>query len=298
MNSDIDDTTTTDGETKARKPFDAATLSALLPGLGHIYLGQFQRGILWIGAVTSLMLAAIIALLIHPGGSGFTFAMTLIVIGIGASIVCVVNTWRLARSRRDGHYQLREYNRWYVYVIFFLVGSVGSAVGLSYVLKTRVVQAFVIPTQSMMPTIDPGDRIVALKEVYFDRDPERGELVVFRSPENRRQFWIKRVVAVAGDQVEWRNDGAILVNGETLQHTAGQTDGEFTEKIGEREYSILLAQNQNASDSPGSLTVPSGHCFVLGDNRSNSKDSRHFGPVSYSSLTASPVAKVLGGRLK
>ena len=280
-----------------RKSLDAASLSALLPGLGHIYLGQFQRGILWIGATTSLMLAAVLTLLIHPGSSGFSLAMALLATAIGVSIVCLVQTWRLATALRDEPYQLREYNRWFVYIIFILIASLGSAIGLAYVLQTRVVQAFIIPTRSMMPTINPGNRIAALKEVYFDRDPERGELVVFRSPENRRKFWIKRVIGVAGDQIEWRADGDILVNGSALSHEPDGDDGKFTERSGEREYSVLLApaDNGNPPAPGGSVSVPPGHCFVLGDNRNNSKDSRHFGTIPYSSLTASPVLKISGG---
>jgi len=280
-----------------RKRIDAVSLSALLPGLGHIYLGLFQRGILWIGATTALMITAVLTLLFQPGGAGFTIAMTLLAIASGVSIVCLVQTWRLATAQRDEPYQLREYNRWYVYVTFILIASFGGAIGLAYVLQTRVVQAFVVPTKSMMPTIKPGSRIAALKEVYLDRDPERGELVVFRSPKNRRKFWIKRVIAVAGDQIEWRADGEILVNGSALPRKPEGSDSEFTERNGGREYSVLLVPTEdgNPPTPEGSVSVPPGHCFVLGDNRNNSNDSRHFGTVSYSSLTASPVLKISGG---
>ncbi len=66
MNPESDNPDTVKNSAR-RKRLDAASLSALLPGLGHIYLGQFQRGILWIGATTALMLAAVLTLLLHPG---------------------------------------------------------------------------------------------------------------------------------------------------------------------------------------------------------------------------------------
>ena len=279
---------------KPRKPLDAAGLSALLPGLGQIYCGDIRRGILWMGASFALLIAAVATLMMAPTRSGFAFAVGLIAVDVILCLICAIHAWRLAK-RVGREYPLKDYNRWYVYTVLLLIGICGSGLGLAFVLHERVVQAFVIPSKSMEPTIQHGDRIVTLKEVFLDRDPERGELVVFRNPEQRRQHYVKRVIAIAGDEVEWRENGEILVNGELLEQTPTEKEDEWVEENGGRDYTIRLTPDAVGGRTSGKLFVPDHQCFVLGDNRFVSRDSRYFGPIAYTALTARPVATVWGG---
>jgi signal peptidase I len=123
-----------------------------------------------------------------------------------------------------------------------------------------VLEAFRIPSESMVPTLEVGDRVLANKFVYRLTEPERGEIVVFESVgEGDDQKLIKRVVGVAGDEVEVRN-GTLLVNGEAREEP-------------------YLNRNLPFNDSYGPSEVPEGHVFVMGDNRANSADSRVFGPL-------------------
>jgi signal peptidase I len=179
-------------------------------------------------------------------------------------------------------------------VILVLLCGFGSAVGFAFVLQERVIQAFVIPSESMAPTINHGDRILTLKEVFLDRDPERGELVILRNPEQRRIRWVKRVIVIAGDHIEWRDNGEVLVNNTPLAHTPTDTE-DVHEENEERRYMIRLSTGANDSTSSGSMVVPQHHCFVMGDNRFKSRDSRHLGPIAYNGLIATPVAKIWGG---
>lgn len=279
---------------KPRKPLDAACLSALLPGLGQIYCGDIRRGILWMGASFALLIAAVATLMMAPTRSGFAFAVGLIAVDVILCLVCAIHAWRLG-MRVGRQYPLKDYNRWYVYTVLLLIGICGSGLGLAFVLNERVVQAFVIPTKSMEPTIESGNRIVTLKEVFLDRDPQRGELVVFRNPEQRRQHYVKRVIAIAGDEVEWLENGEVLVNGDLLKQTSTEKEDEWTEENGGHHYTIRLASDVVGGRTSGKLIVPDYQCFVLGDNRFVSRDSRYFGPIAYSALTARPVAKVWGG---
>ncbi len=281
--------------TRRRKPLDAACLSALLPGLGHLYCGQFQRGILWMGASVTLVIAAVVTLVLSPTRDGLQLAACFLVADLIVWGLCTYQSWRLARHL-EPDYELREYNRWYVYAVLMLLCGFGSAVGFAFVLHERVIQAFVIPSHSMEPTIRHGDRILTLKETYLDRDPQRGELVVFRNPDNRRQFYIKRIIAIAGDHIEWQDDGKVTVNDTPLIQTSTSSQGIFTEANGDHRYRIKLTSSIDTGNAAmGSLIVPPHHCFVLGDNRLNSRDSRHFGSIAYTSLVADPVAKVWGG---
>ena len=287
-------------KTSPRKPWDALSLSAVLPGLGQIYCGEFVAGMLWMGASISLLIAAIIALMVDSGRGGLMVGAVLLGIEIILWTVNMILTWRSAK-RTPPDYRLLEFNRWYIYLIFFVIAGIGTAAGAAFVLRERVLQAFVVPTGSMVPTINPGDRLVALKEVFLDRDPDHGELVVFRNPQKRRMFYVARIIATAGDTVEWRENGDVLVNDKMLTRAPTAKSGEFTEENEGNRYLIRLTPAEKTSDQSrsGRVVVPPQHGFVLGDNRFNAKDSRHDGPLPYANLHAKPVAKLWGkGKLR
>ena len=122
-----------------------------------------------------------------------------------------------------------------------------------------VLEAFRIPSESMVPTLEVGDRVFVNKFIYRFTEPERGDVVVFESVNGGEEDLIKRVVGVAGDEVEVRN-GTLLVNGEDREEP-------------------YLNRNLPFNDSYGPTEVPEGHVFVMGDNRANSADSRVFGPL-------------------
>jgi len=166
---------------------------------------------------------------------------------------------------------------------------------LAYALDVReqLIQPFIIPQASMYPTILPKDRIIAVKNAYQTTDPQRGDLVLFAYPDDRRIFYIKRVVALAGDTVEIKS-GNLYVNGVKLSReslgpatiSSGKTTstGEvFYENNNGAKYRIFLAQETPAADF-GPITVPKHDCFVMGDNRNDSRDSRYFGSIAVTSL--------------
>ena len=142
---------------------------------------------------------------------------------------------------------------------FLVILAVAFVLVFGFV-RPFVLEAFRIPSESMVPTLLVGDRVLANKFVYRLTEPERGEVVVFESVgEGDDQKLIKRVVGVAGDEVEVRN-GTLLVNGEDREEP-------------------YLNRNLPFNDSYGPSEVPEGHVFVMGDNRANSADSRVFGPL-------------------
>lgn len=210
-------------------------------------------------------------------------------------ILAAIDSFRLARHTRLD-YQLKEYNRWYVYVLL-LVLPMGGYVGYGLHVRAQYIQAFVIPSHSMHPSIMYGDRVLANKMAYTSSDPLRGDLVIFPNPDNRRQRYIKRVVAIEGDTVEIRG-GILIVNGKEIERreltemseasTSGRFPGTvFEETNANATYRIILtSKGGEAKDDLRPTTVPKYHCFVLGDNRHNARDSRQFGPV--------PLAGIIG----
>ena len=150
---------------------------------------------------------------------------------------------------------------------------------LALVIRTYIVQAFKIPSGSMIPTLLIGDHILVNKFIYgtkipfsdrrflvFEK-PERGDIVVFRYPEAPKRDFIKRVIATEDDILESKNR-TVYVNGEVLiEPYVYYTD------------SAIRCERNNPRDNFGPLIVPKGKVFVMGDNRDQSYDSRHWGFV-------------------
>ena len=118
----------------------------------------------------------------------------------------------LRRIRYD--YTLKDYNHWAVYLMLIWISGAGCT-GYAYYLKT-IVGDFRIPKNTMAPTIMAGDRVFSNNMAYDQKNPEYGDVVLFKNPENRKIKYIKRVVALGGDTVEMK-DGQLLINGNALE---------------------------------------------------------------------------------
>lgn len=141
--------------------------------------------------------------------------------------------------------------------------SILIAILLALVARTYVIQAFKIPTGSMRPTLLEGDRLMVNKFIYRFREPQRGDIIVFRYPEDPKRAFIKRLAGKPGDEVEIRY-GRIYVNGEVLSNPDVFTQHYY--------YNI-------AGYGTGRIAVPKDAYFVLGDNSASSRDSRYWGFV-------------------
>ena len=175
------------------------------------------------------------------------------------------------------------------------------------VLRSFIFEPFRIPSGSMIPTLLVGDFILVNKFAYGVRlpvvhtkvlnvgEPEAGDVAVFRFPDNPSLDYIKRVVGVPGDTIEYRdktltiNGEKILISGEEL-HRNPRTDairtGELvkTEQLGSVQHEILITLGRRGGFSEGTWKVPEGHYFMVGDNRDNSNDSRFWGFVPEENL--------------
>ncbi len=141
---------------------------------------------------------------------------------------------------------------------FLVILLVSFALVFGFV-RPFVVEAFYIPSESMIPTLQVGDRVLVNKFIFRFTAPERGDIVVFESVEGGGEDLIKRVVGVPRDEISVRR-GKLFVNGEP------QREPYVNKKFPDRSFFAPT-------------TVPKGHVFVMGDNRANSRDSRFFGPI-------------------
>jgi signal peptidase I len=182
-------------------------------------------------------------------------------------------------AKKEGReYRKRAYNRWYVYLgVLAVVTLLGQG---EADLVRRYVQAFKIPAGSMVPTLLIGDHLYIDKSIHRGwKLPERGEVIVFKFPEDETKDFIKRVIGMPGDIVEIQNK-KVFINGTPLD------DESYTQRIDPG----IIDRSINPRDNFGPVTVPATHYFVLGDNRDQSLDSRFWGFVELSKIKGKAVA--------
>jgi len=154
------------------------------------------------------------------------------------------------------------------------VEAILIAVLLALLIRTFVIQAFKIPSGSMIPTLQVGDHILVNKFVYRFRDPARGDVVVFKYPVDEHRDFIKRVIGLGGDQL-YIKDRQVFVNCRppgTACQPLREPWAYYEDRIGV------------GAEAFGPVQVPPGSYFVMGDNRFNSQDSRYWGFVKQDKL--------------
>ena len=153
--------------------------------------------------------------------------------------------------------------------------TIAVAVVLTVVVKSFILQAYSIPSESMVPTLNVGDRVVVFR---LNKDPARGDIVVFDRPADdpktdpsEPDVLIKRVIGLPGETIESR-DGKVYVDGKKLveDYLPDGTDTSITTPI----------------------TVPKGELLVLGDNRQHSFDGRFFGPIDKKLIVGRAIARI------
>ena len=228
----------------------------------------------------------------------FDFAALLVLLTLVSGGIWAADAWFIApRRARGGSGQgaepplpiVVEYAKSF-FPVFLVV----------LMLRSFIVEPFRIPSASMMPTLLEGDFILVNKYDYGIRlpvlnlkviergFPQRGDIVVFRYPENPSIPYIKRIIGLPGDVVEYR-DKHVYINGEEMRQEqagagAAPVPGIFgdgpshrVEGRGAMSHDILVDPRRSGPESR--WAIPDGHYFVMGDNRDNSRDSREWGLV-------------------
>ena len=161
---------------------------------------------------------------------------------------------------------------------------------LIFALRTFAYEPFQIPSGSMLPGLKVGDFLLVNKHVYGykinrigepsigGRDPEYGDVVVFVPPHVNAPF-VKRLIGKPGDVIRYQNKKLYVNNIPLDQQLISSKPGELIIKETFEETSRMIRLRETASEFPYEVTVPSGHYFVMGDNRDNSSDSRSWGFV-------------------
>jgi signal peptidase I len=262
---------------KNRKPWLAFTLSMLCPGLGQLYNGNLRAALVALGI--GLVLAVVTA--IYLFGSLALLAQA-VLLSLVFDLVFAVHAY--AEAKRLGPVVLKPFQRWWIYVGFAIV-VYGLPDGYGKIFPQRFL-SFQIPSESMLPNLLVGDRLVADGWAFWGKDPQRGDIVVFDYPKDPSIKYVKRVIGVPGDLVEMAS-GELYVNKKLVKQVrssqptfeqGGFPFVEFDELHDEKVYRIFRAQ-PSILVNYGPETVPEGSYFVMGDNRDRSNDSRFWGFV-------------------
>jgi signal peptidase I len=168
---------------------------------------------------------------------------------------------------------------------------IGSALVIAILIKTFLFQAFYIPSESMKPTLNVGDRVLVNKLSYKVHDVNRGDIVVFETPPRAKDAnseindLVKRVIGLPGDTVEFR-EGQVFVNGRLLSEP--YVHGQATKPL---DKNVPVGCGAPPDGQPGCV-IPPNELLVLGDNRPASKDSRFFGPIKESLIVGRVFVRI------
>jgi signal peptidase I len=255
----------------------AAVLGFLWPGVGYLYAGRGLLGLLLLlmfppAELCVYLLAALVPVPVLCVAIPAVLTLALhVVLSRGAA---------RAASEFPADKPLPLFSRWYSCLTAVVLTAGLSLLWVSGY-RTTFVQAFKIPTGAMEPTILIGDRLLVVKWAYGwreplfghviseGRQPKRGEIVVFRFPEDRSRAFLKRCIGLPGETVEVRGR-TVLIDGSPLREPYVR----FLKPYGSAVPDPDLFDNR---DNWGPERVPVGQYFVLGDNRDNSRDSRFWG---------------------
>jgi signal peptidase I len=278
-----------------RKPLLALAAALVMPGLGHVYLGDLVSGASLLFAIALAVPAFTRLALWAP--PAWLCGVVLLGIAVALALYAGSAVHAFRRAKQAPSSTLRSFQRPTVYALYVAVGYVFVLEPVSVHAREHWLETFVVPSASMTPGVLPGDRFFVDKTVGSSGGAklERGTVVIFTYPNDPRLIFIKRVVGLPGDRIEI--DGPILrVNGKNL--TLGPAHDAFAalhgltamrEQGAHGSYTVLWPGDSGAGTAlhpPTTYVVPPGAVFVLGDQRNQAVDSRAFGPV--------PLANVKG----
>lgn len=273
-------TTSQMGEPLARSPLSAAVLSLLLPGLGHLYVGQPRRAVALLGALFVLHAAFILCWFGWLPRSWIIAGVMLF--GVCLYTFAIIDA--ALAARRAGDYQRQRYNRWYVYVVILAAAPIVSA-ALTTVVAASVAGPgyYEVPSASMDPTLRVGDTLLVDTRYYRTHAPARGEVAAYTNPRQPGVTFIKRIVALGGDTIAV-SGGHVVIEGKPVA-----------------EPDVNVGDPASSQNNMPETAVPAGFVFVLGDNRENSADSRQadtHGPVPVGSLIGRATELVFSSELR
>lgn len=250
-----------------KNPLLAVFLSIIYPGIGQIYSGRRQQGLLFIVIIT-LTGGSLGAYIVHP--------ITKINLGIIAAYVLfivfcyhvIINSYFCAKKYNEGHNVEAStntiYNNIFGLVMLVLFAPLMLRLGLGLFVRANIIKAYRISSGAMSSTFIEGDRLMTDVRIYKKTQPQRGDIIVFSYPKDPKRDFIKRIIAFSGEKVEIKA-GDIYINDELVL---------------DKKIKDIFYYNKGVYGKEGEpVYVPKNNYYCLGDNSRASHDSRYWGFV-------------------
>ena len=237
----------------------AFLLSLIAPGAGHFLLWSIRRGIAWAIGVAAF---GLILLFILPV-SFFTMA-----------VIAIIGPLMHVASALDTLWVPVVKPRWLILLISWTAlfgGNWVLAEPIKSYYGTHYARAFTIPSGAMEPTLLVGDYILTNNSTYRVQDPQRGDIIVFKYPQDESRDFIKRIIGTPGDAIQIRGH-QVLLNGKPLEEPYVKPRAPALAHVGQSGHCAYAYGCEITA-------VPPDSYFVMGDNRDNSQDSRYWGFV-------------------
>ncbi len=246
----------TEMQDRSLKPLLAFLASFAGLALGYVYVGRLRQAFFFIAVVmATISLASWSRIVLTPTGFYIT-AASLIMIAIVPMVHCPMIALRERTSTR------KKYNTWWAYVGWIIASIFCSQALLELRPTVFGYDNYELPSQSMFPTLQQGDYIIVDTWVFGKTGPKVGDLVVFDIGDAAGTMYVKRIVGLPGDSLEIR-DATLFRNGAAV----------------DEPYLAVVDSAAGMGKEVEAITLGESQYFVLGDNRTRSKDSRYLGPV-------------------
>ncbi len=269
---------------KKRKPIIAALLSSVTPGLGQVYNGQMIKGIIFFCATNLL-----IVLLSFTGlQSSFYGLAAIIMLALFFWLFIVLEALFAAIKIKE--IRLKLYNRWSIYLLLVLLTFGIDYVSTDFLIADVLgIKGGKLPTSSMLPTLQKGEYIMTNLKYYKTKKVKRRDVILFNFTEDPSKDFFYRVIGLEGEKIEIRGR-RVFINNRPIQEDYKI----FTKSRMDSETEVPNSP-ELFRDDYGPVMVPWGTCFVMGDNRDNSYDSRYRGFVPLKNIKGKALYIYLSG---
>lgn len=266
----------------------AILLSLLLPPLGMLYVQRPRLALVYLLASILCQSAAIVGSVLLGGSATAAVAL----VGLAVNVAAAIHAYSIAGTATPTTVR-RGYSRWYG-----LISAYAVYAGFALLFRSFLFEPFNLPSDSMYPTMASGSFVIVKKWGYgdyrtlgvrlIDTAPTvpvaRGELMLFRLPDDPDTVFLKRVIGLPGDRIQCSPE-RIVINNAPVPTTPLSSRGAFqfvTETLDGVTYTVAHLPDRRGAGCD--LVVPEGHYFMMGDSRDNSRDSRYIGTIPRGNL--------------
>lgn len=262
----------------------AILLGFLMLPLGMLYIARIKLAFIYfifgmVASITDIWLGSKIQYI------SFVFMLM---------IICAVHIYYLLRNYEPVKNR-PLFSRWYTLISFLM-----TVLTIVIFFRSFLYEPFKVSSMSMSPILNTGDIIIISKWGYgnygtfgysftkknITKKLKKGDIIVFEYPENSSTTYVKRIIGISGDTIDYSKGFLSINNKEILKEFKEKNDkyNLYTEHLNEISYNVKVMPNNSAKS--GSVIVPDKHIFIMGDNRDRSNDSRYFGFI--------PIKNIIG----